>query len=136
MLKAYRCSNAEAQGVQLVFIGCGTVGFARSFDKKFSVSGPTVKLYTEPKGNLHKYLNLNYGLHGIKCGRLCAGILRALWQGLTRCWCFCNGTGDVKQQGAVFIMDPPATLLFKHLEATPSDHVDPKEVLKKAGVAC
>ena len=62
-----------------------------------------------------------------------AGTSRALWQGVTRCWCFCSA-GDVKQQGAAFVLTPQQTCLFRHVEARPGDHADAAQLFAAAGL--
>lgn len=134
-------SGGEPGGVQLVCIGSGSVGLGRSLYKRVvgAEKHPSISMYTDPKRQAFAAMGARYGLPSFECGRCLSGTCVALWQGLTRCWCMC-GAGDVKQQGAAFVLAPgqqgqhQAECRFRHIEQRPGDHADAKEFFRAAGL--
>jgi len=94
----------------------------------------TANIFVDPTKQIHRALGLKYGIEQLSCSRCLAGTWRALWQGLTRCWCMCDA-GDPRQQGAIFVMDRAGKPLFQHLERFPSDHAKVAEVFRAAGIS-
>lgn len=123
------------ENVQLIFIGCGTTGLGKSLYKRIiGEKDPSISMYTDPKREAYAAMGANYGLAKFRCGKCVSGTCMALWQGITRCWCFCSA-GNVEQQGAAFVLTPQQTCLFKHIEKEPGDHADANELFRAAGLS-
>jgi len=43
-------------------------------------------------------------------------------------------SGDVMQQGGVFVLDSEGNCLFKYLEDNPTDHANIKDIFAAAGI--
>jgi hypothetical protein len=135
-------SNAPDKHVELIIIGCGTIKLGTSLGKEFGSiaaegEAPTeyqklFKLYVDQQREAYKALGMKEASH-VTCARCCAGLFSALKQGITRCWCFCS-SGDVKQQGGAFVLNPEGDCLFKHQEKNPTDHADIQQLFEAAGI--
>jgi len=90
------------------------------------------RLYVDPKREVYKSLGLLHSTY-FNCSQCLSGTWRALKQGITKCWCMCS-SGDVKQQGGVFVLNSQGECLFKHLEQTPKDHANIKDIFEAAGI--
>jgi len=130
-------SEGRARGVKLVVVGCGTIKLGLSVAESFGATAAEISaghfdLFVDQKREAYQTLGLTYGVH-VTLRACCCGTIRALWQGITKCWCF-PSSGDVKQNGGVFVMKQDGECHFKHIETIPNDHADVKHVLQAAGV--
>jgi hypothetical protein len=138
---AYKSSNADQNNIQLVVIGCGTVKLGRSLamdlgaipkqGESSNSHQDLFRLYVDPKREAYTSLGLKHKTV-VTCGKILKGMWRAVVQGITKCWCMCS-SGDVEQQGGVFVLNNNGECLFKHIEDNPQDHADIKETLRAAG---
>jgi len=96
----------NVDGIQLIAIGLGTPGFAKKFAAKYNFAGP---IFVDPTKTLFDTLGMHRGAH-FSCGSCVWGTLRALYLGMTRCWCQC-GAGDVVQNGGVLVYDAKQTIV-------------------------
>jgi len=117
----------NVDGIQLIAIGLGTPGFAKKFATKYNFAGP---IFVDPTKTLFDTLGMHRGAH-FSCGSCVWGTLRALYLGMTRCWCQC-GAGDVVQNGGVLVYDAKQTIVYAHKSQQPTDHADPREVITAA----
>ena len=131
---------ASKDQVRLVFIGCGTPKLGLSIYKRLvsEEKDPQILMYTDPKREAYTAMGAAYGIPAFHCGKCLSGCCSALWQGLTRCWCFCSA-GNVEQQGASFVLspnpNPQQACVFRHIEKEPGDHADPQAMFQAAGLS-
>jgi hypothetical protein len=126
-------TNASDLNVKLVVIGCGTIKLGKSIASDIGcLNDSRFALYVDEKRQVYKAL----GMHSrvvMDCSLLWRGIARALYQGMTKCWCFCS-SGATDQQGATFVYDKQGNCLFKHIEERPGDHPNLKNVFIAAQI--
>jgi len=137
-VSVYRSSNSAAQGVHIAFVGCGSHKFAKSLAEAEGIpvntsSSPSTIHFFVGSPEVYERLGMQRKMIGAPISRICKATARALWQGLTRCWCICQ-SGDVSQQGGEFVMAPNNQMLFGHMETRPGDHPDTAEFFGAAGV--
>jgi len=129
------------KSIGLTIVGCGSAKLGLSLAKEFGCvpinkedSTPHQKLfslYVDPRREAYQILGLKYKNY-FTCGSCLSGTWKALKQGVCKCWCMCS-SGNVQQQGGVFVLDQQGDCSFSHLEDIPTDHRDPQDVLKAAG---
>lgn len=116
--------------VHIVVIGCAPARFITPFKKETSFP---YELYSDPDRQVYKTLGLKYGnatggrsLH-VKSS-IAAGLLKSTWRGLKSM----RLQGDVRQQGAAFVIDH-SKAVFSHIDRSPADHCPIDTLLLAAG---
>lgn len=130
-------AEGRGKGVKLVVVGCGTIKFGLSLADSIGATSSEsaaghFDLFVDQKREAYRALGLTYGTH-VTCHACCCGTVRALWQGLSRCWCI-TSSGDVKQNGGVFVMHQDGQCVLAHIETIPADHAPVQQVLTAAGI--
>jgi hypothetical protein len=119
---------------RLVVIGSGSAKLARSLAEDIGAAHhPAFSMYTDPQCEAYTALGMTLQPE-VSVQRILRNFWRALWQGVTRCWCAC-GAGSLLQNGGVFVMEGGSgKCLFSHVDQRPSDHADIETVLRAAGM--
>lgn len=127
---------ANKEQVHLVFIGCGTPKLGNSLYKRLvsAEKDPQISMYTDPKREAYAAMGTNYGIPKFHCKTCVTGCCAAVWQGISRCWCFCSA-GNVEQQGAEFVMTSQQACVFRHVEKEPGDYADATALFGAAGLS-
>jgi hypothetical protein len=118
-------SELDKAGATLVGIGSGTPEQARKFMEHSNFPG---EMYVDPSLSVYKAFGLERGIwKTFGPGSVARGI-KALSQG------FRQGTssGDLWQQGGIFVLGPGRQLLFQHRDPAAGKKADLKAVLAAA----
>ncbi len=136
---AFSASLAPSLGVGLAMVGCGSPSLGRSLARDYGAI-PKQKNSDPPtlaQQNFHLYCDQTLKIYrelGLKskvvfrCDFCIKGPWRACVQGITKCYCFCQ-SGDVKQQGGIFVFRQSGDCIFKRIEDAPGDHEDPEKLI-------
>ena len=115
-------------------IGCGSPKLAQSLAIDIGAyAHPHFHIYTDQDRVAYQALGLVYKSQ-FDCGLCVRGTVRALWQGVSRCWCICE-SGDIKQNGGEFVLEGgTGRCLLAHVDQKPGGHAAVEDVLKAAGM--
>lgn len=136
--------STRSSKVQLIVIGSGSPSLGRSLATEYGAEGDdSFALYVDRELVVYKSFDLRRG-GKVRFNDVMRGTARALWQGITRCWCMCQ-SGDVQQQGGVFVIKPTTSqtdqsnnqsleCVFAHIDQDGGDHANTDEVFRAAGI--
>ena len=123
-----RRAEIEAQGGNIVLIGCGEPEEARDFVNRLDLD---LELYTDPGLKSFDAAGLKRGvLTALKRGSWRAG--RAAWRSGFR---QTKTAGNVWQQGGLFVIDQHSRVYFEHVSEWAGDHPELDHVIAALG-AC
>jgi len=128
----FQLTDYAEKKVQLVIIGCGSIKLGVSLASDLNAyNQPFFRIYSDPTREAYTALGLIHKTQ-FYCLSCMKGTVRALYQGITRCWCIWN-SGDTKQNGGVFVLKGgTGESLFTHIDQTPSDHAQIDDIFKAA----
>ena len=128
---AARIEEVEAKGARLVFIGCGSPCFAKTFREDYLAKAPSALVLCDPQRK--SYSALGFRRRWLTLLKICTWkrAMAAFRSGFRQSL---RPQGDPWQNGGVVVLDGNGAIRYRFVSTDAGHHPPPTEVIDSLGV--